>query len=915
MRLLIRSLPLLLLWVGLHGLVAGQVVSESSDQTYTLEGRIFDKEIGTEVPYAALFVNSQVGTFADDQGSFVLRGVPCGKSGFGTTLTVRAGGYPDKIIALPEGQAPGSTLTMNIYFDMGPQLSDCPPILEYRSSDPVHLELLPLMEPTAKVEKDPDRNASAATFKIKVRVVDASGKAVSGAKVELSHGPGALTNGKGRALLEDVELGYDRYMSVEREGFLGQSIAFPDSAILGQVWVVDFRLPTDVFARVSPGDLPSVRIFADGYVPGMDKVAPSNMIASDDASLAPILNQIPGLRFEERGPGGSRRLSMRGSLLRSPFGVRNIKVYLDGSPLSSPDGSTPLELADPAFISGIEVLKGPDGSQYGAGTGGTIRIQPFNPRLLPGRHLGAKFAAGSFGYLRGELSLVKERRNWLFSGQYAGQKHDGFRAQEANRKQQAELSAGWLKGKNNLFLRALAYDGKWELPGSLDSLQLAADPRQANAFSLAGDAHVAIRHLRPSISWKRITDNWVHKASAYSHWTDKVNPYATSPANAGYKDEQSAGHGARSELGYAFDKLASLYLGGEIQTERQELVEFVNDGGRPGALLYDADTRSTSGLAFAGADLEQALNKLSYRSSWNRASYRIAEHASPDSLPGSGDFTGGAAFLHSLSFQRALKQDRAHNLRLKASTGYAPPSLWELQANAIAGEGSLLPERAANIEARLQWRRFFPYKGHLNWELQAYASRTQDAILPQTAPSGRVFFANRGLTQHLGLEGIVVFQSDLSQNGFVDFYSLGVSGVVQNYTFLEYQKDGGADLSGNRLPGIPPWTLRMEGRMDLLDRKFSVSSNCQWNGRIPLDDENSVFQGTYAVWEAQLTYQWVFWKNDREVLDERSLLFFLGGRNLLNSSYSSFLQLNAFGGRYWNPANARSVYGGIEIAW
>src|SRR5688572_247536 len=44
-------------------------------------------------------------------------------------------------------------------------------------------------------------------------------------------------------------------------------------------------------------------------------------------SLVPVLNTVPGVRMEERSPG-SYRLSIRGSLIRSPFGVRNIKIYL-----------------------------------------------------------------------------------------------------------------------------------------------------------------------------------------------------------------------------------------------------------------------------------------------------------------------------------------------------------------------------------------------------------------------------------------------------------------------------------------------------------------------------------------------------------------------------------------------------------
>src|SRR5215203_5537703 len=56
-------------------------------------------------------------------------------------------------------------------------------------------------------------------------------------------------------------------------------------------------------------------------------------------SILPALNIIPGVRMEERSPG-SYRLNIRGSSLRSPFGVRDVKIYLNEIPLTDPSGNT-----------------------------------------------------------------------------------------------------------------------------------------------------------------------------------------------------------------------------------------------------------------------------------------------------------------------------------------------------------------------------------------------------------------------------------------------------------------------------------------------------------------------------------------------------------------------------------------------
>ena len=107
-----------------------------------------------------------------------------------------------------------------------------------------------------------------------------------------------------------------------------------------------------------------------------------------NVSLVPAFNTVAGVRMEERSPG-SYRLSIRGSLLRSPFGVRNVKIYWADMPLTDAGGNTYLNLIDPNSISTAEILKGPAGSVYGAGTGGVVT---FNERY---RHFEDKGVGGT----------------------------------------------------------------------------------------------------------------------------------------------------------------------------------------------------------------------------------------------------------------------------------------------------------------------------------------------------------------------------------------------------------------------------------------------------------------------------------------------------------------------------------------
>ena len=82
-----------------------------------------------------------------------------------------------------------------------------------------------------------------------------------------------------------------------------------------------------------------------------------NLLRYGGTSLVPAMNTVAGVGMEERSPG-SYRLSIRGSLLRSPFGVRNIKIYIDDVPLTDATGNTYLNLLDPNHLQSAEIIKG-----------------------------------------------------------------------------------------------------------------------------------------------------------------------------------------------------------------------------------------------------------------------------------------------------------------------------------------------------------------------------------------------------------------------------------------------------------------------------------------------------------------------------------------------------------------------------
>src|SRR5690554_490455 len=100
----------------------------------------------------------------------------------------------------------------------------------------------------------------------------------------------------------------------------------------------------------------------------IQRIPESDLYRFNETSIVNAFNTKPGIRVEERAPA-SYRISIRGSSLRAPFGVRNVKVYWNDIPFTAPDGTTPLNILDLSNVENTEIIKDPAGSIYGAGNG------------------------------------------------------------------------------------------------------------------------------------------------------------------------------------------------------------------------------------------------------------------------------------------------------------------------------------------------------------------------------------------------------------------------------------------------------------------------------------------------------------------------------------------------------------------
>lgn len=298
--------------------------------------------------------------------------------------------------------------------------------------------------------------------------------------------------------------------------------------------------------------------------------------------LLESINQNPGSTVEERSPG-SYRIAVRGSSLRSPFGVRNIKVYLDDFILSDVSGNTYFNVISPELISGIEIYKGPESGDFGAVTGGTLLL-----KTKKSDGLAANFSAGSFGTFNESTNFSRTIGKHFFQIFENFYRTDSYREQSAVNRKQIFLKDNFSYSEKGVLKSMITFtDLAYETPGGLTSEQMNADRRQARlpTKTLPGtkEQNTGIRNkmLLAGISNDiKLADKLTNFLLLQGSYVDFENPFITN-----FENRYESNFALRTHLNYEknWNKLnAEWRLGFEGATNSIFIKNYDNNAGKEG---------------------------------------------------------------------------------------------------------------------------------------------------------------------------------------------------------------------------------------------------------------------------------------------------------------------------------------------
>ncbi|HBQ8472205.1 TPA: TonB-dependent receptor [Klebsiella pneumoniae] len=640
--------------------------------------------------------------------------------------------------------------------------------------------------------------------------------------------------------------------------------------------------------------------------------------AAPRVNLSESLGAVPGLQVQNRqNYAQDLQLSIRGFGSRSTYGVRGLRIYVDGIPATMPDGQGQTSNIDIGSVDTIEVLRGPFSALYGNSSGGVINVTSQTGTQPPtveassyygsfgSWHYGMK-ATGAVGdgSHAGDVDYTVSTNRFTTHG---SRDHSGARKNLAN----ARLGVR-INDVSKLTLLLNSVDIKANDAGGLTADEWRDNPRQ----SPRGDQYNTRKNTRQTQAGLR----YERQLSAQDDLS--VMMYAGERETTQFQSIPRAPQLKPSHAGGVID-LTRHYQGIDTRlTHRGELLVPVT---LTAGLDYENMSERRKGyenfVMVNGAPQygeQGALRRNERNLMWNVDPYLQTQWQLTDKLsldagvryssvwfdsndyyitPGNGDDSGDASYhkwLPAGSLKYALTD--AWNVYLSAGRGFETPTINELSYRSDNQSGlnfGLKPSTNDTVEIGSKTR-----IGNGLFTAALFQTNTDNEIVVDSSSGGRTSYKNAGKTRRQGME------LGLDQQ-FGESWRLKAAWTWLDATYRTNVCDD-ASCNGNRIPGI----ARNMGYASFgyqPEQGWYAGSDIRYMSDIMANDENTAKAPSWTVVGLTTGYKWSYGRMDMDLFGRID--------NLFDREYVGSVIVNESNGRYYEPAPGRNYGIGLNLAW
>lgn len=640
--------------------------------------------------------------------------------------------------------------------------------------------------------------------------------------------------------------------------------------------------------------------------------------AAPRVNLSESLGAVPGLQVQNRqNYAQDLQLSIRGFGSRSTYGVRGLRIYVDGIPATMPDGQGQTSNIDIGSVDTIEVLRGPFSALYGNSSGGVINVTSQTGTQPPTVEASSYY--GSFGTWHYGMKATGA----VGDGSHAGDVDytvstnrfttHGYRDHSGARKNLANARLGVrINDVSKLTLLLNSVDIKANDAGGLTADEWRDNPRQ----SPRGDQYNTRKNTRQTQAGLR----YERQLSAQDDLS--VMMYAGERETTQFQSIPRAPQLKPSHAGGVID-LTRHYQGIDTRlTHRGELLVPVT---LTAGLDYENMSERRKGyenfVMVNGAPQygeQGALRRNERNLMWNVDPYLQTQWQLTDKLsldagvryssvwfdsndyyitPGNGDDSGDASYhkwLPAGSLKYALTD--AWNVYLSAGRGFETPTINELSYRSDNQSGlnfGLKPSTNDTVEIGSKTR-----LGNGLLTAALFQTNTDNEIVVDSSSGGRTSYKNAGKTRRQGME------LGLDQQ-FGESWRLKAAWTWLDATYRTNVCDD-ASCNGNRIPGI----ARNMGYASFgyqPEQGWYAGSDIRYMSDIMANDENTAKAPSWTVVGLTTGYKWSYGRMDMDLFGRVD--------NLFDREYVGSVIVNESNGRYYEPAPGRNYGIGLNLAW
>lgn len=640
--------------------------------------------------------------------------------------------------------------------------------------------------------------------------------------------------------------------------------------------------------------------------------------AAPRVNLSESLGAVPGLQVQNRqNYAQDLQLSIRGFGSRSTYGVRGLRIYVDGIPATMPDGQGQTSNIDIGSVDTIEVLRGPFSALYGNSSGGVINVTSQTGTQPPTVEASSYY--GSFGTWHYGMKATGA----VGDGSHAGDVDytvstnrfttHGYRDHSGARKNLANARLGVrINDVSKLTLLLNSVDIKANDAGGLTADEWRDNPRQ----SPRGDQYNTRKNTRQTQAGLR----YERQLSAQDDLS--VMMYAGERETTQFQSIPRAPQLKPSHAGGVID-LTRHYQGIDTRlTHRGELLVPVT---LTAGLDYENMSERRKGyenfVMVNGAPQygeQGALRRNERNLMWNVDPYLQTQWQLTDKLsldagvryssvwfdsndyyitPGNGDDSGDASYhkwLPAGSLKYALTD--AWNVYLSAGRGFETPTINELSYRSDNQSGlnfGLKPSTNDTVEIGSKTR-----IGNGLFTAALFQTNTDNEIVVDSSSGGRTSYKNAGKTRRQGME------LGLDQQ-FGESWRLKAAWTWLDATYRTNVCDD-PSCNGNRIPGI----ARNMGYASFgyqPEQGWYAGSDIRYMSDIMANDENTAKAPSWTVVGLTTGYKWSYGRMDMDLFGRID--------NLFDREYVGSVIVNESNGRYYEPAPGRNYGIGLNLAW